>query len=63
LEVVLLKKLSVYIGKYKKYVLAVPFFVFLDVICELSMPLLMARIVDEGIPAGNIPFITALVCS
>jgi ATP-binding cassette subfamily B multidrug efflux pump len=54
----LLKKLSVYIGKYKKYVLAVPFFVLLDVICELSMPLLMAKIVDQGIPAGDVPFIT-----
>jgi len=35
----------------------VPIFVFLDVICELSMPLLMARIVDEGIPAGDVAFI------
>ncbi len=54
----MLKRLSVYIGKYKKYVLAVPVFVFLDVICELSMPLLMARIVDAGIPAGDVTFIT-----
>jgi ABC-type multidrug transport system, ATPase and permease components len=36
----------------------VPFFVLLDVICELSMPLLMAKIVDQGIPAGDVPFIT-----
>ena len=35
----------------------VPLFVFLDVLCELSMPLLMARIVDNGIPAGDVPFI------
>lgn len=54
----MLKKLSVYIGKYKKFVMAVPVFVFLDVVCELSMPLLMARIVDQGIPAGDVPFIT-----
>lgn len=54
----MLKKLAVYIGIYKKYVLAVPVFVFLDVICELSMPLLMARIVDAGIPAGDVAFIT-----
>ena len=54
----MLKKLSVYIGKYKKFVMAVPMFVFLDVVCELSMPLLMARIVDQGIPAGDVPFIT-----
>jgi ATP-binding cassette, subfamily B, multidrug efflux pump len=58
LEVELLKRLSVYVGKYKKYILAVPFFVLLDVVCELSMPLLMARIVDVGIPAGDVAFIT-----
>ena len=54
----MLKRLSVYVGKYKKYVLAVPFLVLLDVVCELSMPLLMARIVDVGIPAGDVAFIT-----
>jgi ATP-binding cassette subfamily B protein len=38
----------------------VPVFVFLDVLCELSMPLLMARIVDKGIPAGDVAFITRI---
>jgi ATP-binding cassette subfamily B multidrug efflux pump len=54
----LLKKLASYVGQYKKYVLIVPVFVLLDVICELSMPLLMAQIVDKGIPAGDLSFIT-----
>ena len=53
----MLKKFSAYIGQYKKYILMVPVFVFLDVLCELSMPLLMARIVDKGIPAGDMAFI------
>ncbi|BBB47315.1 ABC transporter ATP-binding protein [Pelolinea submarina] len=53
----MLKKLSIYIKQYKKYILLVPVFVFLDVLCELSMPLLMARIVDQGIPAGDMAFI------
>jgi ATP-binding cassette subfamily B protein len=53
----LLKKFSAYIGQYKKNILMVPVFVFLDVLCELSMPLLMARIVDKGIPAGDMAFI------
>jgi ATP-binding cassette subfamily B multidrug efflux pump len=53
----LLKKLMPYIGKYKKYVILVPVFVLLDVLCELSMPLLMARIVDVGIPAGDVAYI------
>jgi ATP-binding cassette subfamily B protein len=56
----LLKKLAVYIKQYKKHILMVPVFVFLDVLCELSMPLLMARIVDEGIPAGDVAFITRI---
>ena len=54
----MLKKLTVYIKQYKKYILMVPVFVVLDVLCELSMPLLMARIVDKGIPAGDVAFIT-----
>ena len=53
----MLKKFSAYLGQYKKYILMVPVFVFLDVLCELSMPLLMARIVDKGIPAGDVTFI------
>lgn len=53
----MLKKLTAYIGNYKKFVLIVPVFVFLDVLCELSMPLLMARIVDQGIPNGDMAFI------
>ena len=56
----MLKKLAVYIKQYKKHILMVPVFVFLDVLCELSMPLLMARIVDEGIPAGDVAFITRI---
>lgn len=53
----MLKKLAVYIKQYKRHILLVPVFVFLDVLCELSMPLLMARIVDKGIPAGDVAFI------
>lgn len=53
----MLKKLSTYIGEYKRHVLLVPVFVLVDVIFELSLPLLMARIVDTGIPAGDTGFI------
>jgi ATP-binding cassette, subfamily B, multidrug efflux pump len=54
----LIKKLSVYIGQYKKYVLIVPFIVLVDVLCELSMPLLMSKIVDIGIPTKDIGYIS-----
>ena len=53
----MIKKLAKYIGQYKKYVLAAPFLVLLDVIAELSMPLLMSKIVDEGIPSGDREYI------
>ena len=53
----MLKKLAKYIGSYKKYVLIVPLLTLLDVLFELSMPLLMARIIDQGIPEGDMTFI------
>jgi len=56
----LIKKLSVYIREYKKYVMIVPLFVFLDVICELSMPLLMSKIIDVGIAGKDIHYISQI---
>ncbi len=56
----MIKKLSIYIAEYKKSIYLVPFLVFLDVMCELSMPLLMARIVDLGIPGKDVAFITRI---
>ena len=56
----MIKKLSKYIAEYKKYVYLVPILVFLDVLCELSMPLLMARIVDLGIPGKDVSYITRI---
>ncbi len=54
----MIKKLATYIGQYKKYVVIVPFIVFVDVACELSMPLLMSKIVDVGIPGKDLGYIT-----
>jgi ATP-binding cassette subfamily B protein len=56
----LIKKLTVYVGQYKKYVLLVPIFVTLDVFAELSMPILMARIVDVGITTQDIGYIAKI---
>lgn len=53
----MIKKLSGYLGQYKKYLLLIPLLVLLDVICELSMPLLMARIIDIGISNRDIGYI------
>jgi ATP-binding cassette subfamily B protein len=66
----LIKKLTVFIQGYQKYIYTVPFFIFLDVVCELSMPLLMAHIIDVGIPnkdVGDIQrmglYMTLLACA
>ncbi len=53
----MVKTLAKYIGQYKKYMLLAPLLVLIDVIAELSMPILMSRIVDEGIPAGDTNYI------
>jgi len=56
----LIKKLSRYIGQYKKYLLIIPILVMLDVAAELSMPLLMARIIDIGIITSDVAFIARI---
>ena len=56
----MIRKLAVYIGKYKKYVFLSPFLVLLDVLAELSMPILMSRIVDNGIPNGDLGYIAKI---
>jgi ATP-binding cassette subfamily B protein len=53
----MLKKLSAYIGEYKKYAILTPLLVVLEVVCELILPRLMAGIVDVGIAEGNMSYI------
>jgi len=52
-----IKKLAPFIGQYRKYVILTPIFILLDVLAELSMPLLMSRIVDIGIVNQDVNFI------
>lgn len=56
----MIKKLLVHIGPYKRHVALVPLFMALDVACELSMPLLMSRIIDVGIANGDIAYIARI---
>jgi len=53
----MLKKLSSYVGEYKKYAILTPLLVMLEVVCELLLPRLMAGIVDVGIAQSNMPYI------
>lgn len=56
----MIKKLSPYLGAYKKYLAVIPILVFLDVLAELSMPLLMARVVDVGIVGEDVAYIARI---
>lgn len=56
----MIKKLTRYLGEYKKFLLLVPFLVLLEVLSELSMPLLMAKVIDVGIPGKNVEYITRI---
>lgn len=56
----MIKKLSKYLGNFKKTLIMIPIFVILDVICELSMPLLMAKVIDIGIPGKDIHYISRI---
>ena len=53
----MIKKLWSYIGHYKLLIILSPLCVMLDVVCELSMPFLMGKLVDKGIPALNLQYI------
>jgi ATP-binding cassette subfamily B multidrug efflux pump len=56
----MIRKLTAYLGHYKKYLVYSFFLVAGSVVCELLMPLLMAKIVDEGIPQNDIGFIARI---
>jgi len=49
----IIKKLGESIREYKRASLLAPFFVVLEVIMEVLIPLIMARLIDNGINLGN----------
>lgn len=60
MEVMLIKRLSRYLGQYKKTLFIIPVLVTLEVISELSMPLLMAQVIDVGIVNKDIAYIARI---
>lgn len=50
----MLKKLLLYVGEYKKISILTPILIFIEVLIEISIPFLMASIVDEGLNKGNV---------
>ena len=53
----MLKKLLQHMGEYKKDTLMTPIFVILEVVMEIIIPLLMAKIVDIGLANGDMNYV------
>ena len=54
------KKLAKYVKEYKKDAILTPIFVILEVVMEVVIPLLMARIIDVGIQNGDVKYIVEI---
>ncbi len=59
----MIKKLMAHIGEYKKDSILAPVFIALEVILEVILPILMSRVIDNGVSAGNMGYVvrTALL--
>ncbi|MGN1386628.1 MAG: ABC transporter ATP-binding protein, partial [Bacillus sp. (in: firmicutes)] len=53
----MLKKLAASIRQFKKASILSPLFVICEVILEVMIPLLMAKLIDYGIDQGDMPYI------
>ena len=54
------KKLAKYVKEYKKSAILTPIFVILEVVMEVIIPLLMAKIIDVGIQNGDVKYIVEI---
>lgn len=53
----MIKKLSNYIGEFKKDTIVTPIFVALESIMEMIIPLLMGYIIDRGLEKGDMKYV------
>lgn len=56
----MIRRLAAYLGRYRRVLYLEPWIVLLDVLFELSMPLLMSRIVDVGIANRDVSYIARI---
>ena len=56
----MLKTLASHIGEFVKDSLLTPLFMILEVILEMTIPLLMSSIIDDGVEKGDINHIYAV---
>lgn len=53
----MIRKMAKYIGEFKKETMLTPICVALEVVMEVIIPLLMAKIIDNGVGKGNIQYV------
>lgn len=53
----MIKKLSQYIGEYKKATILTPTFMIGEVVMEVLIPLVMAAIIDNGLSKGDLGYV------
>lgn len=56
----MIKKLASQIGEFKKDTIITPIFMMLEVIMEVIIPLLMAKIIDKGVGNGDMKYVTKI---
>ena len=53
----MIRKLSHYIGEYKRITVITPILMVLEVAFEVVIPFLMGHIIDDGIKAGDMNYV------
>lgn len=56
----MIRKISQYIGEYKKDTILTPVLVALEVFTEVIIPILMAKIIDVGVAEGDISYVSKI---
>ncbi|MBQ3008149.1 MAG: ABC transporter ATP-binding protein, partial [Oscillospiraceae bacterium] len=56
----MIKKLSAYVREYKTSAILTSLFVAMEVVLEVTIPQCMAKIIDVGLPAGDIRYVTKI---
>lgn len=56
----MIKKLSKYVGEFKKEAILSPVMIAIEVIMEVILPVLMARVIDYGVEPGNMDYVAKM---
>lgn len=56
----MIKKLMSYIGEFKRDTVLTPIFIILEAVMEVLIPVLMAKIIDNGVEKGDIKYVVMI---